>query len=242
MNTRAPFWLGLALLAGLGGCQIQPVTPVDRARLAAGPVECRRVLSQDEALVRDLAEEQMNQGQWYAALAQTDTMAPNHADVLVLRAHILRQLNPTEAKPVYERLLNTCRDAQARHGLGLMAAKQGRHQEAVDFLKVSAERLPTDAQIRHDYGVALLHLNQDERARFELRTAHELAPDQGAPRFTLMLLSLLVNDTQAWQQQRGTWQPDVATRLDLARACTQMAKIREARQPVARTCLIDPTL
>ncbi|MDP1539531.1 MAG: tetratricopeptide repeat protein [Moraxellaceae bacterium] len=205
-------------------------------------IECRRELTQEEELKRSMAQELAEQGSYYAALAQTESLPQHMAKVALLKADILRRLDPNQSELWFRALLGTCQAGFAEHGLGLLEASRGRYSDAVTRLAEAARVYPADARIRNDYGVALLHLGRDETARFELRTSHELAPEDAQPQFNLMLLSLLTNDIPAWQQMRSRWQPSVPVRAELRTVCQRLQQIRQATGVVTRGCLIDTSL
>ncbi len=206
-------------------------------------IECRKELTQEEELKRSMAQELAEQGSYYAALAQTESLPQHMAKVALLKADILRRLDPSQSELWYRALLGTCQTGFAEHGLGLLEAGRGRYADAVTRLSEAARAYPADARIRNDYGVALLHLGLDESARFELRTAHELAPSDPQPQFNLMLLSLLTNDLQGWQQMRNRWKPSVPTRAELRSVCPRLQQIRQATTATAsRGCVIDTAL
>jgi Flp pilus assembly protein TadD len=205
-------------------------------------IECRRELSQEEELRRSMAQDLAEQGSYYAALAQTESLPQHMAKVALMKADILRRLNPDQAELWYRALLGSCQTGFAEHGLGLLEAGRGRYSDAVTRLAEAARLHPADARIRNDYGVALMHLARDENARFELRTSHELAPEDPQPQFNLMLLSLLTSDASAWQQMRSRWQPSPALRVELRSVCQRLSLIRQASAASSRSCLIDPML
>ncbi len=205
-------------------------------------IECRRELSQEDELKRSMAQDLAEQGSYYAALAQTESLPQHMAKVALLKADILRRLDADKSEQWYRALLGGCQTGFAEHGLGLLEAGRGRYSDAVTRLAEAARAHPADARIRNDYGVALLHLGRDDSARFELRTAHELAQDDAQPQFNLMLLSLLTNDIPAWQQMRERWQPLAELRIELLLVCQRLAQIRQAAGAGTRACLIDPAL
>ncbi|MDZ4297945.1 MAG: tetratricopeptide repeat protein [Moraxellaceae bacterium] len=205
-------------------------------------IECRRELAQEDELKRSMAQELAEQGSYYAALAQTESLPQHMAKVALLKADILRRLDPNQAELWYRALLGGCQNGFAEHGLGLLEAGRGRYSDAVARLAEAARLHPADARIRNDYGVALMHLARDDSARFEMRTAHELAPEDQQPQFNLMLLSLLTSDAAAWQQMRSRWQPSATLRVELRTVCQQLSQIRQASGAASRACLIDPML
>lgn len=257
MSIRRSLFM-LSLATALSACtnvSILPNQPINTVEVesrnlegdvikAALParIECRKELTQEEELKRSMAQEQAEQGSYYAALAQTESLPQHMAKVALLKADILRRLDPNQSELWYRALLGTCQTGFAEHGLGLLEAGRGRYADAVTRLSEAARAYPAEARIRNDYGVALLHLGRDDSARFELRTAHELAPDDPQPQFNLMLLSLLTNDISTWQQMRNRWQPSVPTRTELRSVCPRLQQIRQATGVATRGCLIDTAL
>ncbi len=257
MYVRRPL-LMMSLVAALSACTTvsmtanRPINTVEvesknlegKAVKAVLParIECRRELSQEEELKRSMAQELAEQGSYYAALAQTESLPQHMAKVALLKADILRRLDPNQSELWYRALLGTCQTGFAEHGLGLLEASRGRYTDAVRRLAEAARAYPADARIRNDYGVALMHIGSDETARFELRTSHELAPEDAQPQFNLMLLSLLSNNIPAWQQMRSQWQPSVPVRAELRSVCHRLQQIRLASGVAVRGCLIDTSL
>lgn len=205
-------------------------------------LECSVKLSQDEELRRSVVEQMADAGDYYAALAQVETLPQRAASVGLLRADVLRQLNPGDAERWYRALLRTCLAGRAEHGLGLLAANRGQYAEALPRLQQAARTYPADPRIRNDLGVLYLYLRQDTQAQFELRTAHELAKEDAQPRFNLMLLALLQADRTGWQELQARWQPDAGTRAELLSACRRLQSQRLGRvQALQLACPLDPT-
>lgn len=200
-------------------------------------MDCGHALSQDEDLRRSVVEQLADQGDLYAALAQVDALPRRSASVGLLRAGILRQLDPSESERWYRALLGTCLSGRAEHGLGLLEASRGRYGDALVRMQVAARAYPADPRIRNDLGVLYLYLSNDARAAFELRTAHELAKDDLQPRFNLMLLALLQADVASWQDLSARWQPTAAVRGELLAACQRALPVRTST--VSR-CPLDP--
>ncbi len=111
-----------------------------------------------------------------------------------LEAEAQRQLGQTaEADRLYRGLLRGALSGEAYHGLGLLYART-QPKQALAYLKEAARRRPTDAEIRNDYGYALLRVSQYDAALPELATAIELAPEFETARNNLVLLMILRRD------------------------------------------------
>lgn len=244
------------LMLPLAGCTAHPpVRPIvsgasGSTSVAATPARepiprlgCGK-LTAAEQLERSVVEERMKEGSYYAALAQVRMLPENAASVALLRADILREVDAAEALRWYTALLDTCEAGHAKRGLGLLAVGRGDYREALGLLQQASDEYPTEAPIRHDLGMVQLHLGLDDDARFNLRTASELAPGDPQPKFALMLLSLLRQDMPEWRRQSVLWSPDQGQRARLAQACQRLRVIRAA-QPESRLsgsarCPIDP--
>lgn len=255
-NCKKPL-LCLVAISVLGGCAgfergtgkrpiaagsvVQPeIAGVSGPVVAELPaMDCRQSLSQDQELKRSVVEQLANQGDWYAALAQVETLPPRSALVGLLRADILRQLDPVAAERWYRTLLTTCQSGRAEHGLALIEAARGRYRDALTRMQVAARAYPADARIRNDLGVLYLYLQDDARAAFELRTAHELDKDGAQPRFNLMLLALLQGDLASWRDLGARWQPPAEVRSELLATCLRVLSQRVSGAG-ARSCPINP--
>lgn len=205
-------------------------------------VDCGTQLTQEEDLRRSVVEQLAENRDYYAALAQVESLPQRAASVALLRAGILRQLDPVESERWYRALLGTCLSGHAEHGLGLLEASRGRYADALVRLRVAARAYPSDPRIRNDLGVIHLYLRDDSRAAFELRTAHELAKDDPQPRFNLMLLALLQADSSGWMSLRERWQPDGATRAELRAACQRVMPVRLGSGTSLAGCPVDPMI
>ncbi len=203
-------------------------------------MDCGQALSQDEDLRRSVVEQLADQGDLYAALAQVDALPRRSAAIGLLRADILRQLDPPESERWYRALLDTCMSGRAEHGLALLEAANGRYRDALVRMQVAARTYPADPRIRNDLGVLHIYLNNDARAAFELRTAHELAKDDLQPRFNLMLLALLQADVASWQDLSARWQPTTDVRGELLAACLRVLPFRQVSGQGISVCPLDP--
>jgi len=154
-------------------CSASGLNPADNTRLAG-----------IEQLVRD--------GKPYAALAQLDSLKSEAPSVKLTRADALRRIDRlAEAQSIYLSLTqgNGCLDGRAQHGLGLVAAQQGRLSDSVRHLQQARQDLPTDLRVRNDLGYALLLSDQLDAARFEFLTVLDLNDKEPRAARNLVLLT-----------------------------------------------------
>lgn len=189
-------------------------------------INCRSSLSKDDELVKALVEERVREGNYYAALAQIQTLPSDVAVVAALRADILRALESPQAESWYKALQGSCLSGRAEHGLGLIAAQRGDYTLALQKVATAAALIPADSRIRNDLGFIYLHLGMDRQAEFELRTAYELAPTDRIPGFNLALLSLLRRDNEAWLYWSERIGFDDDAREELLRSCQYLMRKR----------------
>ncbi|WP_232209250.1 tetratricopeptide repeat protein [Alkalilimnicola ehrlichii MLHE-1] len=178
--------LGAALL--LSGCAALGPN-ADDARPGAG--ECRSDLDPEQRMAMEEAEQLMARGQAYAALAHLDGLGGGSAEIRLAKAQILSQMGRAEARDHFHAVENdACLRGAARHGLGVLAIREGDYARAAEALAAARRDLPRVAQVRNDYGFVLLMLGRDSEAEFELRSALELSEGHEQPLENLMLLYL----------------------------------------------------
>lgn len=152
---------------------------------------CDDSVAAEEGVKLQLIRQLMDGGKLHAALANLDATDRSSPDAIYLRAELLRQTDrPGEAEPLYQSLLEGCRAGRGHHGLGLIAGRARRMDEAVKQLEEARRLLPTDAHIRNDLGYAFLLRGDDARARHEFVTALELEPNHRMSAANLVLLML----------------------------------------------------
>lgn len=162
----------LSALLPLAGCatMMERLTSIPLIQ----PVTCTET---DKAtrMQLELVRQQMNNSKHHAALAHLDTIRDS-AEAQLLRARSLATIGDTvAAENSYRSLLNTCLRAYGHQGLGTIAAGRRNLDEALDHLRQARELAPVDADIRNDYGFALLAAGNVQSALREFRTAVELA-------------------------------------------------------------------
>ncbi|MES3041714.1 MAG: hypothetical protein V4730_11260 [Pseudomonadota bacterium] len=241
----------LLLVASVSGC----ATPHTSVRPIAGNVavearavgtqepqiriNCRASLSKDEDLIRALIEERIREGNYYAALAQIQTLPAEVAVVAALRADILRHLESPQAESWYRALQGSCLTGRAEHGLGLMAAQRGDYRLAMQKVAAAAALMPIDSRVRNDLGFIYMHLSMDRQAEFELRTAAELASDDRMPVFNLALLALLRNDNESWSYWSARSNFVESEQKELVRSCQYLMRKRSGVE-TSVFCPISP--
>lgn len=136
-----------------------------------------------------LIRQMLKTGKPHAAIAYLDAARISAPQAELLRADGLRQTGrENQAAQLYQRLLGSCVDGYAYQGLGLIASKAGKLQQAVNHLRAASAAMPVDASIRNDYGYALMLVNEGDHALHEFLTALELTADNRPAAHNLFLL------------------------------------------------------
>jgi len=196
-------WI-LVLTLVLAGCS-HVAAPTKSAIADVNPDGCGR-LENDQELLINLSRELVADGRLHAALANLESL-PEHLPMVRLhKARILRLLGDRKAEGMYRSLLDTCLAAAGHHGIGQIAAADGRYQDAFERLRTAASLTPVDAAVRNDLGLVLMHLGRFNEARFELITAFELNEDNSQPLenlLTLLIYQGLWQEASALVDKRG---------------------------------------
>lgn len=207
MSRRATISIaGSVLLAilTLGGCatsqnhSTSSLLSGDDTPLAAatGPKE-------DAKLYSDLIGRLIKQDKLYAAMAHLEERQEafgNTDQLRVLRADILRKMGQSApAQAIYSQLLKGEYAAQANHGLGLIYASNDL-TTGTRYLKTAVDSAPTNAQMRNDYGYALMRQEKYDKAYTQLATAYQLDDKNklNANNFIVLLL-VMGHTTRAHQ-------------------------------------------
>lgn len=91
-------------------------------------------------------------------------------------AQLLAQVEQLpHSEEAYRQIAQSCDSARAYHGLGVVYLKQGKLQESLEALQTAKIKDPASADVRNDFGVALMKAGTWGQAVFELRTAYELS-------------------------------------------------------------------
>lgn len=182
--------------------------------------------SREEALTFALVEKRIKDGQIFAAYADVLSLPENHAKSALLRADILRQLGRPEAKRWYQALLKTCLAAQARHGLGQVAAAAEDWPQAVEEFQQAVMLSPADARFRNDLGFSLMRQGDYAAAAFELSVASELDISNRRTLMNLLLLAMVQGDSTMAEQLIVRWQPTRREFDDLLGDCARLLSQR----------------
>lgn len=166
---------------------------VSTAALAQGPAPSGPAL--DEAGRRSLylgvIDSLRGQGMTHAALAHLDSFERQHPHdprARVLRADCLVDLEDfAAAETLYRALASGPVAPQAEAGLGRIQARRGQWAAAAAAFAKAVALRPTHAPYLNDLGFALLQAGRTEEARFRLRQAAELAPEDLLVRNNLQL-------------------------------------------------------
>lgn len=196
--------IGLVAALVLGGCATSHDRPTrnllsgDDTPLAAatGPKE-------DAKLYSDLIERLIKQDKLYAAMAHLEERQEafgNTDQLRVLRADILRKMGQSaQARAIYNQLLKTQYAARANHGLGLIYAESDLSRGTA-YLKTAVDSAPTNAQMRNDYGYALMRQNQYDKAYTQLATAYQLDEKNQLNENNFIVLLLVMGHTNRAHQ------------------------------------------
>ncbi|MBE0434716.1 MAG: hypothetical protein IBX56_02805 [Methylomicrobium sp.] len=195
-RVRVGVLLGVAM-ALLTGCELlAPKDDSDRDRNAQAQVRavsCGDDSKPEQNVKLDLIRQLMDSGKLYAALAHLDETHSSSLQAAYLRAEILRRTDHADkAETFYRKLLKSCLAGRGYHGLGLIAGRKQRINEAIYYLQKAADELPVDLRVRNDLGYALLLGGRFDSAREEFLTVLELdGGDRLAASNMILLLSMM---------------------------------------------------
>lgn len=200
---------GITALLSQAGCALNTRNNAADRDCAAGltPADNTRL-----ATIGQLVDERKP----YAALAELDQLASDAPKARLMRANALRQIDRRQdAATQYNALLDTCLAGQAHHGLGLLAAQDGRTTDALNALHRARQLQPTDIRVRNDHGYALLLAKRWDDAQFEFLTVLDLQPNEPRASRNLVLLALLQDKSELARQlaERMKLDADAMARL-----------------------------
>lgn len=189
-RARGTFALVTALL--VTGCATTGVTGEQQRMLA---VSCSQTVQPEHQVQLDLVDSLTAREQPYAALAKLESEGLETEQHWLRRGQLLATTQQLAgAEEVFQALVEECHSARAHHGLGLVYLKQHRLDQGLAQLATARKKAPSSADVRNDYGYALLLSGHQEDAVFELRTAFELADGQGAVRQNLAAAYVINGD------------------------------------------------
>ncbi len=202
----------------LCACTTNSPEPIAQ-NIESTPGLCGEKLPQAAGLKMTMANQAFHNGQYFSSLATLQQIDENLITKSALQASAHRKAGQWEqAKILYQDLLSSCIKGNAAHGLGLIAAYQGKFLLARDWLEIAVRAEPANANIRNDYGFLLLSLGDEANARTQLVTALELNPrDQIAAKNLWLVLTRGKEDNAAQSlQQRFAWTNEEHNKLTLA--------------------------
>lgn len=191
------------ILAGvllMNGCAMHPVHHgIDLFSSDDPPSAPGAQRAKDAQLYSDLIGKLIKQDKLYAAMAHLEQRERDFgpSDKLrVLRADILRKMGKTaQAQSIYTRLLDSDYAAQANHGLGLIYAPNDLVR-GTRYLKTAVHDAPINAQMRNDYGYALMRQGLYQAAYTQLATAFQLDKSDHLNQNNFIVLLYVLGRTQ----------------------------------------------
>lgn len=181
----------------LCACSTQPQV----AKLPVnGGEQCYYESDKERSVRLDLIRQLVGDGQYYSALAHLERENFESAGARFLVAESLRKTGQLDtALSEYQSLKKGCFRAFGHLGSGKILAVQGKLDKALPELRMARDMLPTDANIRNDYGFALLASGAFKSAQQEFVTAIQLEKNHPIAIRNLVLSLILAGDTKmAW--------------------------------------------
>lgn len=181
----------------LGACSSQQ--HVAKAPVNGGEL-CYQESDKDRSVRLDLIRQLVGEGQYYSALAHLEREQFDSEGARFLVAESLRKTGQLDsALGEYKTLQKGCLRALGHLGSGKILAVKGKLGEALPQLKLARDMLPTDANIRNDYGFALLASGEFIAAQQEFVTAIQLENNHSIAVRNLVLSLILGGDIKmAW--------------------------------------------
>ncbi|MDC0661257.1 hypothetical protein [Marinobacter sp. SS21] len=188
----------LLMLAGLSGCAGMPGAAGEASSEDSEPpleVSCRRQVQPEAQIHLDLVDRLSEGNKPYAALAQLEGKPMDSHGHWVRKGRLLASTQRlSDAQRLFQALVDQCGTGEAYHGLGMVLLKSWRVEDGLRQLRIARAEAPASANIRNDYGYALLMNGEYDHAAYELRTALELADGQGPVRQNLAAAYLLTDN------------------------------------------------
>ncbi|WP_372782400.1 tetratricopeptide repeat protein [Litorivivens sp.] len=231
-------------LCALTACSSAPTVskvPVDSGE------RCYAESDKNRNVRLDLIRQQVAEGQYFSAIAHLEREDFQSDGARFLLAESLRKSGQLDAALTeYNTLKRGCLNALGYLGAGKVLAVTGNLEQGLAELKTARDLLPTDANIRNDYGFALLASGSFDTARHEFMTAVELQPGHPVAIRNLVLALILSSDTQtAWSVAEhhhisvDDFQNLVVKAAQFRRNLSQNRASRVAKVPAANT---EPTV
>lgn len=196
---------GLLVLGTLlGGCATTPQAPIAAEQQ---PVSCETDIQPEMQVHLDLVDTMIDRGKPYAALAQLESEPLATEDHWIRRGQLLAMTGRlSQAEHTFQQLVDQCRSGRSYHGLGMTLLKQSRLDDALPYLEKARDLAPASADVRNDYGYALLLSHRPYEAAIELRTALELNSGKGPVRQNLATAYMLTQNQAGLELLRDRYQ------------------------------------
>ncbi|WP_293781053.1 tetratricopeptide repeat protein [uncultured Oxalicibacterium sp.] len=197
-----------------------------QAMLAQQQAQAEQPAINNRQVHLDMIRTMQARNMYFASLAHIDAYESAHGsstEVSLLRADALCMTGQNEpAENAYRKLLTSNEAAAARHGLGLMAAQQGKYSQAIEELRQAVRLAPLNAAALGDLGYALMIANRTDEARVPLIQAMELAPDNRKVISNLSLFLILTGDEKKAIELMEKTHVPFATRKEIMQRALQM--------------------
>ncbi|MBB3046733.1 Flp pilus assembly protein TadD [Litorivivens lipolytica] len=237
MRIQLAVVLSAALLSA---CSSQP--KMTKVPVNSGQ-QCYEEKSREMSVRLDLIRQTVAEGQYYSAIAHLERERFTSDGARFLMAESLRKSGqPHKALEQYEELKSGCLHALGFLGAGKIHAITGNLQKALAELKVARDLLPTDANIRNDYGFALLANGQYPQAQQEFLTAIQLQNEHPIAIKNLVLALILDRDAKAaWAvAEHHKMTPESFQNLMVRAAQFRKASVRNGKNAVANVPVAMP--
>lgn len=187
---------------------------------------CGEHISKRDGMTLSIAKQNFQNGLYLSSLANLEHINNNLISKKALQASAYRKSGQLEeAKNIYNKLLNSCLDGNAAHGLGLVAAYQGNMLDAKHWFTFAISKQPTNANIQNDFGFLLFSLGEVEKARHQFLTALELDPQHQIAAKNLWLALLNNGEHVAAEKLRSRFEWDEGESDKFANAAKQFTPI-----------------
>lgn len=203
MPMRGWLWVMVGVLAGCAG---QPAETSTSGTVDTSDIACQEAVQPEQRVDLEMIDTLMAKGRPYAALARLESQPMNGIDYWLRYGQLLASTGKLDdAEQVFRDMVSECEDGRSRHGLGMVLLKRNQVNAALSHLEAARAMAPASAQVRNDYGYALLLVGRYEDAAFELRTALELANGQGPVRQNLAVAYLLTSDAYGMEALKSEY-------------------------------------
>lgn len=182
---------GILLAAMLAGCAATGASGVAGRSDAPQARACGEQVSGETGVELAMVRRLLDDGRPRSALAHLEALQVSLPEATLMEARALREIGRhDDSRDRYRKLQDSCLQADAYHGLALLAFHDGRHGRALELMEQARRARPTDERIRNDLGYLLLLDGQYQAAEEELRTALELndGDERAASNLVLALL------------------------------------------------------